>query len=120
MSYSSVDEILGLRGRDHVSPDDLEVGVLVLDPADHLDLEDRVALARVEDDDVHPGLLEELEPLLVLLVRGDGRADQELVVLVLRGEGKLAGLLQISTRDEGDELLCKIQIKRMSECYDAM
>ncbi len=57
---SGVDEVFGLRGRDDVAADNLHAGIVGLDIVDHLDLEDGVALARVQDDDIDAGTMESL------------------------------------------------------------
>ena len=83
------DEARCLLARDNVPGDDLELGERLLDPAEHLDLEDRVSLGRVDNDDVEAGLHEELQPLAVRRASADGSSSIELLSLrILRREGE--------------------------------
>ena len=104
-THPCVYEIFGLRRSDDVAPNDLNVGVVLLDVLDHVDLENGVALGGVEDNDVDTGLVEEADPLFVHLLGGDSCPHQQLVVLVLGRVGKIPGLFQIRSGDECHQLI---------------
>lgn len=69
---ASGDEACRLLARHDVAGDDLKFGVRLLDPLDHLNLEDRVALRRVEHDDIQPSFYKYSEALAVCRTRTDG------------------------------------------------
>jgi hypothetical protein len=106
---ASEDELSGLLSSDDVSGDDLEVGEGLLDPLDELDLEDRVSLGRVEDNDIETGLDEQLQSLLV---RRSGSNGGTTVELLRRGDlgGKWVVLVlqQVRSSDEGHEVALSI------------
>jgi hypothetical protein len=102
---ASGDEGGGLLTADDVAGDDLEVRELLLDPLDHLDLEDGVSLRRVEDDNVETGVDEEAETLTVGGTGTDGGSAEELLrVGLLRGEGVVLVLEEVGTGEESNEL----------------
>ena len=78
---TSSNEARGLLAGDDIAGDDLELGVRLLDPPDHLDLEDRVALRGVEDDDVEAGFYEERETLAVRRTSTNCGSSVELLAL---------------------------------------
>lgn len=89
---------------DDVACNDLEVGKGLLDPVDHVDLEDRVSLRRVEDDDVEASVDEEAKTILVVGACADGGCGIELLALgVLASEGVILVLEEIGASEEGCE-----------------
>ena len=70
------DERGGLLLGDDVAGNDLQVTVGGLDVLDHVHLPDRIALRRVNDDDVDAGLHEKLEARAVVLAGRDGGATK--------------------------------------------
>ena len=104
-THASVYEIFGLRRSDDVAPNDLDVGVVLLNMLDHVDLENGVALGGVEDNNVDTGLVEEADTLFVRLLGGDSCPHQQLVVLVLGRVRVLSRLFQISPGDESNKLV---------------
>jgi hypothetical protein len=80
-----------------------------LDPFDHVYLEDRVALGRVEDHDVQTGVDEQREAFLVGGARADRRGRVELLAFGKLG-GKRVCLVfeEIRARKEGDETALRV------------
>lgn len=102
---SSSDEHSGLLPSDDVSSDDVDVGVGSLDPLDHLDLEDRVSLRGVENDDVKSGFDEEGESLLIGRSSSDGGSTEELLGgRLLGGERVVLVLEEIGSSEEGSKV----------------
>lgn len=58
-----------------------------------------------QHDHVHAGLGQQVEPVLVVLVRADGRPAQQLLLGVLGGQGVVAVLLQVCPRNDGHQLV---------------
>jgi hypothetical protein len=102
---SSLDELGSLLSSDDVSGNDVNVGEGLLDPLDHLDLEGRVSLRRVDDDDVESGLDEKAESLSVGRSGSDGGTTVELLGRrLLAGERVVLVLEQVRSGDEGGEV----------------
>ena len=81
------DEVRGLGDGDDVAGYDVEGWVVLFDVFDHVDLEDGVPLAGIQDDDVEAGVCELFQPLLVFGAGADGGgADELFAVRQLRGE----------------------------------
>jgi hypothetical protein len=103
-------ELRGLLARDDVAGDDLERGERALDPADHVELEDRVALRAVE-----PGGDEQREPLAVRRARADGRRRVQLLrVRALARERVRLVLEQVRSRDERRERAGRIDDRQLA------
>ncbi len=97
-------ELRGLLSRDDVAGHNLEVGIGALDPADKLGLVLRVALARVEHDDVEAGGDEQGQALAVRLARPDRCATVQLLALgELAREREILVLEQVAPRKQRDE-----------------
>ena len=76
------------------------------DVLDHLDLEDAVALAAIQDDNVQPCISELPQPIFVLGSSTDcGCTDELLRVWEFGGEGVVEVFHQIGSREEGDEVV---------------
>lgn len=58
-----------------------------------------------QHDDVHPGLHQQVQPVLVVLSGADGGAAQQLFARVLGGQRVVAVLLQICPGDDGHQLV---------------
>jgi hypothetical protein len=80
---SCFDEVLALSRGDHVAGQDVDFRVGLLDFPDHLDLEHRVALRRVDNDEIDSSTDQAIETLAVGKLGRDGRADSQLLALVL-------------------------------------
>ena len=99
------DEASSLLTGDNVAANDIEVGVGLLDELDHLNLVHRVALGRVEDDNIETGVNELLQTLLVVGTGTDGGGSDQLLGLgQLGGEGVVQVLHQIRARNERDQV----------------
>ena len=90
--------------RDDVAADALEFRPGGLDPADHVELVDGVALAAVDDHHVDTRRHELRQPLAVVGARADGGADEEVRGAVLGRLGVVLGLDEVAATDEGHEL----------------
>lgn len=102
---TSLDQRSGLLSGDHVTSNNLQVGEGLLDPLDHLNLEDRVTLRRVEDDDIEAGSHELLKSLSVIGSGSNGSTTQKLLGLGrLGGVGVVVVLLQIGQRQKSNEV----------------
>ena len=80
---AGVDERLRGFGRHDVAGDQLQVGIRALDRAHALEHVARVAVRRVDDDDVDAGLDEQRDALVGVDARADRRADAQRAALVL-------------------------------------
>ena len=58
-----------------------------------------------QDDHVHPGLHEEVQSVFVVLPRTNSSSAQQLFAGVLGGQRIVSVLLQVSPRDDGDQLI---------------
>lgn len=98
---SSGDETGSLLSRDYVAGDDLELGECLFDPLNHLDLENRVSLRRIEDNDVEAGLDEKLKAFPIRRTRTDGsRSVQLLGIGLFRGQRVSLVLQQVGAGKE--------------------
>jgi len=98
-----------------VTADDLEVGVCLLDPLDHLDLVDAVALTAVQDDDIETSLNEESKAVLIGGTSANGGSAEELLgVGLLRSQGEVEVLGQIGARDHRDEVSLSIDDRQLA------
>ena len=98
------DEACCLLTRHDVTRDDLQLRVRLLDPLDHLNLEDRVALGRVDHDNIETGLDEQREAFPVRRTRADSSGRIQLLALrALRCKRVGLVLEQVGTCEEGDK-----------------
>ena len=95
-----VDERLGRLGRRDVAGDDLARRELLLRRAHRVDDALRVAVRRVDDDDVDPRGDERRGALVPVRPRADGRADAQAPLLVLVRLRVLVGLKDVLDGDE--------------------
>lgn len=102
---TSLDQRSGLLSGNNVTGNNLQVGEGLLDPLDHLDLEDGVTLRRVEDDDIEASGNKLLKSLSVIGSGSDGSTTEELLGLGrLGGVGVVVVLLQIGQGQQSDEV----------------
>lgn len=102
---TSLDERGSLLSGNNVTSNNLQVGEGLLDPLDHLDLEDGVTLRRVEDDNVEASGNKLLESLSVVRPGTNGGTTEQLLGLRrLGGVGVVVVLLQIGQRQKSNEV----------------
>lgn len=95
----------GLLTSNNVTTDNVDLGEVLLDPLDHLNLVHAVTLAAVQDNNVETSINKELESGLVLLTGTNGSSGDELLGLgELGGEGVVEVLHQIAAGQQGDEV----------------
>ena len=97
------DQVLRLTLCDDVAGDDLNVRVRLLDPFDHVDLIDGIALRRVEDNHIDTSLSETFDAFLVLFSCTHGSTAEQLPVLIFRCQRIITILLQIRASDQRNE-----------------
>lgn len=103
------DEIGSLFAGDDVSGDDLEFGIGLFDPFDHVDLEDGVSLRGIDNDDIEACFDEQGESFSVGRTSADGSSCVELF-----GFGKFrcerVGLVleEIAACEESDKTTCVV------------
>ena len=108
-------EACRLLARDDVASDDLKLRERLLDPLDHLNLVDRVALRRVEHDDVESSLDEEAQPLAVGGTSADCRGRIQLLRLgALRRERVVLVLEQVGAREEGRQAALRVDDRELA------
>ncbi len=101
---ASSDEACRLLACNDIAGDDLELREGLLDPLDHLNLVDRVALGGVENDDVQTGLNKKREAVAVCGARPDSSSGIELLALgKLRREGIRLVLEEVRASEERRE-----------------
>lgn len=101
---TSSNEAGGLFTGNNITSDNIDVRESLLDPLDHLDLVNRVALRRVEDDNVETSLDEESKTLSVRGTGTDGSGTVELLALgALGSQGEVLVLEQVGTSEEGNK-----------------
>ena len=99
----------GLLAGYYVAADDVEVGVGLLDPPDHLELVLRIALTGIEDDNIEPRVHERREAGFIRLPCPDGRGGEQLLrPRDFGGEGEVQVLHQVAAAEEGDEIACAV------------
>jgi len=76
---TGLDQLGGLLTSDDVATNDIKLGEVLLDPADHLKLEDAVALGAVKDDNVEASLNKRGETLLVVRAGANGCGSEKLL-----------------------------------------
>lgn len=102
---TSSNQSCGLLTSNNVTTDNVDLGEVLLDPLDHLDLVHAVTLAAVQDNDVETSINEELESGLVLLTGTNGSSGDELLGLgELGGKGVVEVLHQIAAGQQGDKV----------------
>ena len=102
---TSSNQSCGLLTSDNVTTDNVDLGEVLLDPLDHLNLVHAVTLAAVQDNNVETSINKELESGLVLLTGTNGSSGDELLRLgELGGEGVVEVLHQIAAGQQGDEV----------------
>jgi hypothetical protein len=112
---TSLDQAGGLLARHDVSADNVELGVRLLDPADHLDLVHAVALGAVEDDNVEAGIDKLGQPGLVLGTGTDGSgADELLAVGGLGREREVLVLAQVGARHNGNKVEVLVDDRKLA------
>ena len=99
-----VDERLRSLGRHDVACDQLQVRILALDLAHALEHVARVAVRRVDDDDVDAGLDEQRDALVGIDAGADGRADAQRAARVLAGQRIVVRLLNVLHGDHAAKL----------------
>ena len=98
---AGLDERPRRLGRGDVATDDLDVGVVLLDPGDLIEDTLRVAMRRIDDDDVDAGLDEGRGALIG--GRADRGADTQTAVFVLAGLRLVGRLLDVLDRDHATQ-----------------
>lgn len=93
--HSRLNQMECLPCRDNIATNDIHTRVRRLDVLNHFDLIHTVALAGVDDDDIHAGFDESLAALAVIGAGTDGATNQKLLVGILGGVGELTALLQV-------------------------
>lgn len=89
----------------NVTGNNIDLGELLLDVLEHVNLVHAAAVAGVQDDNVKTGIDEQLEAVLVLLTStNSGSADKLLGVGELGGKGVVEVLHQIGAGEEGNEV----------------
>ena len=96
------DEVLGRLGGRDVARDQVEIGILFLDPLDRVDHALGMAVRRVHDNDVHAGL-EQFGNPFGIIAHADRCADPQPAQLVLAGIRVLDLLLDVLDRDQAAE-----------------
>lgn len=100
---------------DDVTTDNVDLGHILLNVLDHLDLVHRVTLARIQNNNVQASLNKKLEALLVLLASTNGSgSDQLLGVGELRGQRVVEVLHQIRAGKQGDDVAVGINNGELS------
>ncbi len=89
---------------DDVAGDQLQVGIRALDRAHPVEHVARMAVRRVDDDDVGAGLDEQRDALVGVHTRADGRADAQRAPLVLAGERIVVRFLDVLHGDHAAKL----------------
>lgn len=101
---ASSDQVGSLLAGNDVSGNDIKLGEILLDPADHLQLIDGVALRRVQDNNVEASLNEQSQTILVIGAGANGSADQELLAVSRLGsQGVILVLEQVRAGQKRDE-----------------
>ena len=109
------DEGRRLLSRNDVTADDIDLGNRLLDVLDHLSLEDAVALAAVQDDDVKTSFHEQLQSGLVLFASANrGGADQLLGLGKLGCQRVVEVLHQIASRQQGHQVAVSIDNRKLA------
>lgn len=99
------DQASSLLPDNNVSGNDLEIGEGGLDPLDHVDLEGRVTLGRIQDNNVQTSSDQESETIAVIGTGSDGGTAEQLLRLGgLGGQGVVLVLEQVRAGQEGAEL----------------
>ena len=102
---TSSDQSSSLLSGHHIATNDIQVGELVLDPLDHLNLVHAVTLAAVQDNNVQTGLNKLGKTELVLGASANSSGAEELLgVWELGGIGEVEVLGQIGAGNHGDEV----------------
>ena len=81
-------EVVRLQHGNDVTSDHVDLGELLLEPAEHVDLVNTVTLGGIDDDDVDAGVDERNDAVAVGRAGRDGGADEEALVLVLARVGE--------------------------------
>lgn len=103
---TSLDEGGSLLTGNDIATNDIQAWVGGLDVADHIQLEDRVTLGRVEDDNVKASLNKLGQTLAVIWAGTDGgSSDQLLGLWQLGGKGVVDVLHQVGAGEEGDKVV---------------
>ena len=112
---ASLDEVQSLGRCDDVSTNNVNLRVRRLEVLNDLELEPGITLGGVYNDYINAGSHEGGGTVAVLRTGANGGPDEELLGLhVLRREGEVPVLLQISPGDEGDELVALVHDGKLS------
>merc|ERR1719181_76766 len=112
---ASLDEVQSLGRCDDVSTNNVNLRVRRLEVLNDLELEPGITLGGVYNDYINAGSHEGGGTVAVLRAGANGGPDEELLGLhVLRREGEVPVLLQISPGDEGDELVVLVHDGKLS------
>ena len=81
--------------------------IFVFNKFDHFDLVHRVALRRVDDDDVDARVDQKSDSLSIFDSGADRRADQQLLRTVLRRQRIIAVFANVGSRNQSYKLILK-------------
>ena len=92
------------RAGGDVAADDVDLGVVLLDPAHALEHALAVAVGGIDHQHVDAGLDQQLDPLLGALAHADRRAHAQLALGVARGVGEVGLLGDVLHRHQAAQL----------------
>lgn len=109
------DKACRLLARDDIAGDDLQLGVRLLDPLDHLNLEDGVPLGRIYHDDIETSFDEQRKTFPIRRTRAYSSSRIQLLALrALRCERVGFVLEQVGTSEEGDKATVLVDNRQLA------
>src|SRR3990172_4734144 len=102
---SRLDDRLRSFAGPHVSGDELDVPEIFPDRPDDVDHVAGMAVGRVDAEDVHAGLQEQIDAFLPSRADADGRPDAQSPLFILGGKGVFLDLQDVLDRDEPAEVV---------------
>jgi hypothetical protein len=101
---AGIDERARSLGRRDIACDELQTGKLAFDLPHALDDAARMAVRRIDDDDIDAGFDEQRDALVGVDARADGRADAQRAARVLACQRVVVRLLDVFHRDHAAQL----------------